>query len=106
MGNSFPLSSERRRFIRRRGFNNDYVKSPTEFVTAIDPKRIGEYDSEEVCVSCLENPIQSELSCGHRTLCYRCLYEWIQIYNNKTCPICRARVKYIRIPYVLKFQID
>lgn len=100
MGN---LQSQRRRFIRR---PRNPIKSYEPDPTSLCPTKIGTFNIERLCDSCMECPIQTRLNCGHESLCYQCMYMWTQIYKKDTCPVCRTIIKTIQVPYILEYVIS
>lgn len=99
MGNSY---SQRRQFIRLPKIpKKSYEPRPI----SLNPIKIGSFNPDSLCNSCMKNPIQTRLNCGHTTLCYMCLYMWTQVYNKFTCNICRESIKTLQVPYILEYTI-
>ena len=57
------------------------------------------------CIICFDRTIKTELSCGHRIMCYMCTYRWIMDNNKNTCPVCRKIINYVNIAYKLSFNV-
>lgn len=57
------------------------------------------------CIICFERYIQTELSCNHKIMCYRCVYEWFINNKKNTCPLCRKIVIKINVVYRLSFTL-
>lgn len=100
MGN---FHSQRTRFVRR---SRNPIKSYEPNPTSLCPTKIGTLNAEKLCDSCMENPVQTRLNCGHESLCYQCMYTWTQIYKKDTCPVCRTIIKTIQVPYILEYVIS
>jgi hypothetical protein len=100
MGN---LHSQRRRSSKRPKIP---IKSYEPNPVSLCPTKIGTFHTERVCDSCMENPVQTRLNCGHDSLCYHCIYTWTQVYKKNTCPICRTVIKTIQVPYILEYIIS
>ncbi len=52
--------------------------------------KLKEIRDSDICVICCENVINCViLSCGHKTFCYRCAYQF------QECPVCRSQISRI-----------
>ena len=100
MGN---IQSQRRRTIRR---PKNPINTDEPNPMSLCPNKIGTFNTKHLCDSCMENPVQTRLNCGHESLCYQCMYTWTQIYNKITCPICRTKIETIQVPYILEYTIN
>lgn len=80
-------------------------ESNNSLLNILNPSKIGNYNEGLLCDSCMENPIQTKLNCGHASLCYECMFTWTQVYNKDTCPICRTQITTIEVPYLLTYTI-
>lgn len=78
---------------------NSYEPNPI----SLCPENLGEFPSDRLCDSCMERPIQTRLNCGHESLCYMCMYTWVQVYKKSTCPVCRTEIEKIQVPYLLEY---
>ena len=78
--------------------NENNMRSPAY---PLNPPNDVETDIEsEACKVCLTNKIQTiNLPCGHLVFCFSCCNNFIATNYVHDCPICRQRIKEIKIVY-------
>lgn len=57
------------------------------------------------CIICFDKNVKTELSCGHKIMCYMCTYQWFVDNNKNTCPLCRKIINNVNIAYKLSFTL-
>ncbi|KAK7275673.1 hypothetical protein RIF29_16794 [Crotalaria pallida] len=64
-------------------------------ISMVKISELHEKDKDTKCPICMEEfkdgEQASKLPCNH-TYCYECIHRWLNINNNKTCPVCRLHL--------------